>query len=89
MSEQSRSVQEILDELHAALESAPEIGDVARDALRQAVDDIRAALDEPGREREESLADQLSQAVDRFEQAHPQLTSIVGRVADALSDIGI
>ncbi|MBW2383712.1 MAG: DUF4404 family protein, partial [Deltaproteobacteria bacterium] len=52
-------------------------------------DDIRAALDEPDAERSGSLSDQLSQALERFEESHPQLTAIVGRVADALADIGI
>jgi uncharacterized membrane protein len=89
MSESVRSLHQILDELRAALEAAPEIGDEGRNALRDAADDIRAALDEPDAERSGSLSDQLSQALERFEESHPQLTSIVGRVADALADIGI
>jgi len=89
MSERVRSLRDILDELHTALESAPEIGEEGRNALHKAVADIRTALDEPDSERVESLGDQLSQALERFEESHPQLTSIVGRVADALSDIGI
>jgi len=89
MSESERTLREILDELHAALDDAPEIGDEGRNALRKAADDIRSALDEPDVERTESLGDQLSQALERFEESHPQLTSIVGRVAEALSDIGI
>jgi hypothetical protein len=89
MSEAKRSLHEILDELHTALEAAPEIGDEARNDLRKAVGDIRSALDEPDAERPASLGDQLNQALERFEESHPQLTSIVGRVADALSDIGI
>jgi len=60
-----------------------------RSERRAAADDIRAALDEPDAERSGSLSDQLSQALERFEESHPQLTSIVGRVADALADIGI
>jgi hypothetical protein len=89
MSESARTLRDILDELHEALESAPEIGDEGRNALRQAAHDIRGALDEPNAERSESLGDQLNQALERFEESHPQLTSIVGRIADALSDIGI
>jgi hypothetical protein len=89
MPERSRSLAEILDELHEALESAPEIGEPGRVALRKAAEDIREALDQPEAERSESLADQLTAAVERFEVAHPQLTGIVGRIADALSDLGI
>ena len=89
MSDRSRSLREILDELHAALERAPEIGEEGREALRRAAAEIRGALARPEAEREGSLADQLSASVKRFEVAHPQLTRLVGRVADALSDLGI
>jgi DNA anti-recombination protein RmuC len=75
--------------LYSALEGAPEIGEEGREALRQATSKIEAALDEPSEERLESLREQLNGAVERFEQSHPQLTAIVGRIADALSDLGI
>lgn len=89
MTEQVRSLREILDELHRALESAPEIGDEGRSALRQAAEDIREALEEPSGEQAESLKEQLTNALERFEESHPQLTALVGRIADALSDIGV
>ena len=89
MTDRARSLEDILDELHAALEEAPEIGEDGRVALREAADEIRAALAAPEDERSGSLGDQLSAAVERFEVAHPQLTQLVGRVADALSDLGI
>lgn len=91
MPDGARSIAEILDELHAALENAPEIGDEGREALRRTAGEIREALDRPGDAtgEGESLGDQLSAAVERFEVAHPQLTSLVGRIADALADLGI
>lgn len=89
MPERSRSLAEILDELHATLEDAPEVGEEGRAALRKAAAEIRDALECPDAERSESLTDQLQDAVERFEVAHPQLTQIVGRIADALSDLGI
>ena len=89
MSDPSRSLRQILDELHAALERAPEIGEQSRSALRRASEEIREALERPEEARPGSLAEQLTAAVERFEVAHPQLTSLVGRVADALSDLGI
>ncbi len=89
MSEAARSLAEILDELHAALEEAPEVGEEGREALRRAAADIREALEQPGEGDAGSLGEQLSAALERFEVAHPQLTSLVGKIADALSDLGI
>lgn len=89
MPDRKRSLSEILDELQAALDQAPEIGEEGRAALQSAATGIREALDRPDDERGDSLGDQLTAAVERFEVAHPQLTQIVGRIADALSDLGI
>jgi len=89
MPERDRPLSEILDELHAALEEAPEIGDEGRVRLEKAAGEIREVLERPDAEPSESLRDQLSAAVERFEVSHPQLTQIVGRIADALSDLGI
>ena len=89
MSEEARSLAEILEELHAALENAPEIGDEGREALRRTAEEIREALEQPEREGGESLGDQLTAALERFEVAHPELTQIVGRISRALSDLGI
>ena len=89
MTESTRSLRDVLDELRELLEASPELGSEGRDALRQAAEDIRAALDSPGSERSSLLSDQLSQALERFEGSHPKLTQLVGRVADALADLGI
>jgi hypothetical protein len=87
--DRTRSLREVLNELHAALEESPEIEAEGREALRQASAEIAAALDEPDGARTESLRVSLERALERFERSHPKLTSIVGRIADALSDLGI
>lgn len=90
MTDPKRTLTEILNELHESLERSPELADEARDALRGAASDIREALDQDeAPEREVSIADQLNAALERFEGQHPKLTAVVGRVADALSDLGI
>jgi hypothetical protein len=89
MNDQSRPLHQILDELQEALEAAPEVGEEGRAALRKAAEDIRTALDEPEGSAATSLSDQLTEALERFEEDHPQLTSIVGRITETLSDIGI
>ena len=89
MAHDQRSLEAILDELHEALEQAPEVGDAARASLRQTASEIRSALERPEDSPPESLREQLSSALERFEVAHPRLTGLVGRIADAMSDLGI
>jgi len=86
-----RPLNQILDELRQALEHPAELADRDRDALQAAARGIRTALRRVAEEEEgdESLADQLKDALERFEGQHPKLTQAVGRVADALSDLGI
>ncbi len=90
MSDPRSSVTEILAELHEVLEASGDLAENVRDELREAAEEIRQALD-PSDEREMSvsLRDRLSGALENFEESHPRLTGIVGRIADALSDMGI
>jgi hypothetical protein len=85
------SLDQILAELHEALEASGEdLDPEVREELRQAAVEIEAALGSPGeRELSDSLADSLRAGLERFEESHPRLTAIVGRIADALSDLGI
>jgi hypothetical protein len=90
MTDPKRKLTDILHELHESLERSPELGDDAREALRDAASDISEALDqEEPSERDQGFAEQLNQALERFEGEHPKLTAVVGRIADALSDLGI
>ena len=80
----------ILAELHTALEESVDLGAEARAELREAAEEIQAALDRPGSDPlPGSIGDRLSAALESFEGSHPRLTGFVGRVADALSDLGI
>jgi hypothetical protein len=85
------SLNEILDELHEALESSEDLGDEAREQLRDAAREIQRAIgdDAPVSDAPQSLGDRLNEALESFEGKHPKLTGIVGRIADALSDMGI
>jgi len=71
----------------ASLESL--LADVARVLERddEAQDEARDEADSA--ETHESLVDQLREAAESFEEQHPSLTELVGRVADALSRLGI
>jgi Domain of unknown function (DUF4404) len=73
----------------------------ARDSLREAAREIERALgalqergnggagEARGAEDADSLRRRLQEAIGRFEESHPTLTAVVGRVIDALSDLGI
>ncbi|MDG2336239.1 MAG: DUF4404 family protein [Myxococcota bacterium] len=89
MTKGAQSLREILDELHTALRESPDIGDEGRAALLKTVAEIEEVLNEDRAEGSTTIRQQLSQAIGQFEESHPKLTSVVGRVADSLSDLGI
>ena len=90
MPDRKRSLHEVLGEFHEVLEASSDLSDEERADLAGALDEIRGVLDgsdEP--RRPEGLIDRLRGALEGFEDRHPRLTEIVGRVADQLSDLGI
>ncbi len=86
-------LRRILAELHKGLESADDLDDGARQALRGAADQIQSALDKGAPEADGTLgravSARMSKAVSRFEGLHPRLTEAVRRVVDQLAEMGI
>ena len=80
-------IEELLRELEAIETSDPE----ARRRLEGVLHDIREAVDTGDDESSEgeSLLDRLNEATRHFEESHPTLTAMVGRVADSLANLGI
>lgn len=85
------SLNEILKELHEALEASDDLGEEAREQLRSAAREIQQTIgdDGSGADAPQSIGVRLNDALESFEGKHPKLTGIVGRIADALSDMGI
>jgi ElaB/YqjD/DUF883 family membrane-anchored ribosome-binding protein len=81
-------IQELLDELEQIdTEEA-----AARERLTQVLRDIRDAIeatDGAVPDRSDSLIERLNDATRQFEESHPTLTAMVGRVAESLSNLGI
>ena len=81
-------IQELLGELDQV-----EIDDSeARARLESVLADIRSAVDDSAaeeRDGDESLLERFNEAARHFEESHPTLTSLVGRVAESLSNLGI
>jgi len=90
MSNPESSLKESLDELREALEAPDDLDEALRAELRSAAQEILEALD-PDHERQlsGSLRERLTNALEDFEKSHPKITETVGRLADALSDMGI
>ena len=81
-----------LEELQRTLEAPDAVDAESRQLLGELVEDIQAVLARAPEEREDadpSLLDRLAEMARRFEKSHPSLTAAVGRVANALSNLGI
>ncbi|MBW2387313.1 MAG: DUF4404 family protein [Deltaproteobacteria bacterium] len=90
MEESKQKLQDALRDLHGALETADDLDESDRGELTSAIEEIRAVLGDPDAGSEsDSLRGRLRAAVERFEDRHPELTKMIGRVADSLSDMGI
>jgi hypothetical protein len=72
----------ILDELHAELESAQDLDDASRDALRAAAAEIKESLDV-------DRGSQLDALRERIEGSHPRITEVLRRLVDQLAEMGI
>lgn len=92
-------IEELLRQLHNELAEADDVDADLSEKLRGTATEIQTAL-----ARQQSLPevlgdsddaespgviDQLRDAAERFEDSHPTLTNTVGRIADALSQLGI
>ena len=85
-------LHELLQELHKELESTDSVDADNRSLLAGLASEIGEVLDSAGGEEpepEESLGERLLDAGRDFEDSHPRLVSLIGRVADALSQIGV
>ena len=84
----SERIQELLGELEQVETADPG----ARDRLASVLHEIREAIEETGSEASDehgSLLERLNEATRHFEESHPTLTAMVGRVAESLSNLGI
>jgi predicted transcriptional regulator len=80
-----------LEELHRELEATEEVDPEAQALLGDVMEDIRELLERSGESphTHESLAERLVEAARHYEESHPALFAMVGRVVDTLSNLGI
>ena len=78
-------LEQLLAELHDAIEASDEGADNKEDIARLAGEvERRLGEDDP-----DGVVDDLREEVTRFEASHPNLAVAIGRAADALSAIGL
>lgn len=86
-----QELRETLETLHRELSQGAALDPESRHLLAELASDIEALL---AQERAEPaaggpLAERLRAATERFEESHPDLTAVVGRLADLLANLGI
>ncbi len=85
-------LREHLKALHGELASTPSVDERSKQLLEEVLADLHGLLErtEPAAEDEhQSLGDRLRDATQQFEDSHPTLSAAVGRVVDALANLGI
>jgi phosphoglycerate-specific signal transduction histidine kinase len=80
-----------VSELEQVLRGIKSLDKESRQALEQAVQEIRAALQQETQSEadRQSLVERLRESVERFESTHPSLTAVLGRLIDGLAQMGI
>ena len=83
-------LREALGQVHELLETSHDLEAEDRAELTATLREIQTALTDGAEETDSgSIVDQLRAAVSRFEDRHPRLTELIGRIADSLSELGI
>lgn len=82
---------ESLEELHDALQNTASINKADRQRLEHLETDIRKKLKqaEEAEDEEDTLIEDLVDAIQEFEVAHPSVTLALGRLMDILSGSGV
>jgi phosphoglycolate phosphatase-like HAD superfamily hydrolase len=89
MSEHHRKIQATVRELEDELHQLESVDDETRRLLKEALQEILAALEPEATLERESLMDRLRETAREFEGSHPTLSGIVMRLVDGLGQMGI
>jgi hypothetical protein len=86
------NLKQTLRNLHDELARTPSVDPELRvllKSLAEDIDDVLHPAAPPRAAEDESLSDRVVSARQQFEESHPQLAAIIGRIADGLSQLGI
>jgi len=87
-----QELRSLLEQLHTEIESSATVDEKERELLQHLGADIRALLARSESEEnppEPSVVKRLEDAVDHFEVTHPDLTMLLSKLLETLSNAGI
>lgn len=84
-------LRETLASLHETLGETSDVDDETRQLLTSVTDDIHRLLekDEPVSPEDDSLSEQVTDMMRRFEANHPIIGGLLQRLSDGLANMGI
>ncbi|MFO1096621.1 MAG: DUF4404 family protein [Planctomycetaceae bacterium] len=85
-------LKQTLRSLHDELAKSPSVDPELRAllaSLAEDIDDVLHPAAPPRAGTEGSLTERATNVRQQFEESHPQLAAIIGRIADGLSQLGI
>jgi len=89
----SQHVRELLAELHGALSDEQTLDVSLESPLREALDEVREALDrvhgDEASDAESPLARRVEELAVQFEASHPVLAGLINRLTNQLASLGI
>jgi len=88
----SKIDRELLEQLHDEINNTETVDEKGTELLRDLDEDIRSLLERSEKSQAElhpSLIDNLELTLRHFEVTHPELTALVSKLMDTLSNAGI
>ena len=88
----SQELRKLLDELHDEINSTQTVDKKGSELLRDLEGDIRALLErseENPEQLNQTIVQRLESALDHFEVSHPDLTMLISKLLESLSNAGI
>jgi hypothetical protein len=88
----SQELRKLLDELHDEINSTQTVDKKGGELLRDLEGDIRALLERSGEnpvQLNQTVVQRLESALDHFEVSHPDLTMLISKLLESLSNAGI
>jgi len=89
----NQNLRELLKRLHDELEQTEVVDESGNEMLRHLEEDIHRRLErsapKKAKEADDSILERLQDAIDRFEETHPNLTQTLSEMMTILSNAGI